>query len=427
MLCRNRGDSRVVAIGLVLLSALLASQVACAKTKIRYRHWGNNVWIEATVAAFNRSQNEVEVEFEPLNHGDKLAVELAAGTGPEVFSTATTYGFGLWPEQNRALLYDLTPLVERDKAAIALADVPPSVVQEQLRIMGGRWYGFPFIVYLGSAVWYNRTMFDQVGLSVPPESWNLDEYVARARKLTCDVNGDGTPDVWGACPAGRGFAGMKNARFFSEDGSTFLSDDPAVRRGMQFIDDVYNNFRITPQGGVSLQGGNCVMLLGMSNMIEYVRQGLEAGVGEFGVQVTPWDVESGTRGWQRTTGNSLSINGNIAPEKLEAAWRFIRFFVSEAGVKAGYDAVGSLQIPPPHLRLISKYYLNPKGIYQGFDLSVFLKNIPHLTGDDIPRTHFSEIDSILNAGINDVISGRKAAEVVLAEIGPRINSMLAAK
>jgi len=87
-----------------------------------------------------------------------------------------------------------------------------------------------------------------------------------------------------------------------------------------------------------------------------------------------------------------------------------------------------LQIPPPHLTLIEKYYLNPGGPYKGIDLSAFLKNIPHLaTRDDLPATHISEISEIFNKGISQVISGEKAPEIFLAEVGPQINAILAGK
>jgi len=410
---------------LVLIISFAFFGLAEAKIKIRYRHWGNNPWIEATVAAFNASQDQIEVEFEPQGHHDKLTLELAAGTAPEVFSTGSFPGYGLPEWVPQGFLLDLGPYIERDAAEMNLSDIPQAIKDLAMSDMKGHWYGFPFITYLGDIVWYNKTLFNEAGILVPTDDWSLGDFISIAKKMTADEDGDGTPDRWGASNSGAGYIKMKNGLFYNKEGTEFLYNDPALKRGVRFMYEVYNTYGIaTPVGSPSIESGKLAMLLGRSNMIYFIGFGLDAGF-EYGTVQWPWDPDSGTRGAQiADDSNYLSIKADISPEKAEAAWKFLKFFVTKPGVKAAYEAVGVLQIPPPYVSLIEEYYLHPTGKHENLDLSVFVRNIPLLIGHpNRPRAHLDEIGKILQW--NQVISGEKAPGIFLQEVGPAINALLA--
>ncbi len=46
-------------------------------------------------------------------------------------------------------------------------------------------------------VYYNRDLFQAAGVPEPAPGWNWDDFVATAKALTLDTNGDGTPDQYG--------------------------------------------------------------------------------------------------------------------------------------------------------------------------------------------------------------------------------------
>jgi multiple sugar transport system substrate-binding protein len=46
-------------------------------------------------------------------------------------------------------------------------------------------------------VYYNQDLFDATGLAYPPDDWSWDDFVATARALTRDVDGDGRTDQYG--------------------------------------------------------------------------------------------------------------------------------------------------------------------------------------------------------------------------------------
>ena len=68
----------------------------------------------------------------------------------------------------------------------------------------GKEYGFPYRME-AKCLFYNKTMFEEAGLSGPPTTWaQLAEYT---KKLTVDKTGDGVPDVYGyALPLKKGDA-----------------------------------------------------------------------------------------------------------------------------------------------------------------------------------------------------------------------------
>lgn len=45
--------------------------------------------------------------------------------------------------------------------------------------------------------YYNKTIFDKVGVAYPTSDWDWDEFLATAHSLTLDEDGDGIDDLWG--------------------------------------------------------------------------------------------------------------------------------------------------------------------------------------------------------------------------------------
>jgi multiple sugar transport system substrate-binding protein len=396
-----------------------------AKTKIRYAHWGNNPWIEAVVKAFNEAQDDVEVEFVavPWPYMDAMVVQLASGTATDVFSTGSYWGYGFFELSEAGALLDLTPYVMRDATELMLNDVP--LPFQQMSQINGRWYGFPFLVYTGDCVWYNRDLYGASGLDDPADDWTIEDFVANAKKLTIDTNGDGTPDQWGAHNSGDAYAKMKNALFYNEEGTEFLVNSPEVRRGLQFMQDIYQTYRVAPiHSSPGLESGQIAMARARSNWSYFVQ--LAEGQWEFGIQFSPWDPDSGTRGVQiADDANFISINGNITADRADAAWQFLKFFVSEEGQKVAYEANGWLQIPPPHVRLMYKYYTKPLRSWANIELHKFVENIQYVTARyDRPKYRGTEINNIYYDGIWQINSGQISVEHFLNTIGSQINAIL---
>lgn len=99
-------------------------------------------------------------------------------------------------------------------------------------------YGLAYNMY------YNPKMFKEAGIETPPATW--DEFVADAKKLTKDTNGDGKPDQWGFTAAGASVSANSHQAFvrglqnggtlFDKDGKPTFDSAAQVAGVKQWID-----------------------------------------------------------------------------------------------------------------------------------------------------------------------------------------------
>ncbi len=171
---------------------------AAAQVTIEYMSWyvdAERIHIEEEIIRrFNESQDRIRVEF--LNPGtssangafEVLAVLIAGGSAPDV-SAIASYEAAQLP--NIAL--DITPYIERDRIDLgALRWHDPRIIQHQ-----GRYYGLPW-GYGDRMLAVNLSHFEEAGLSTPQKGWLSEDFIDVARRLTRDLNGDGTPDQFAA-------------------------------------------------------------------------------------------------------------------------------------------------------------------------------------------------------------------------------------
>jgi multiple sugar transport system substrate-binding protein len=89
------------------------------------------------------------------------------------------------------------------------------------------------------AVWYNKELFDEAGVSYPEEDWTWDDFREAAAELT-----DSETGVWGASAHMSGHEYFYNTihqaggYVISEDGTTSGYDDPASLEGLRFWTDL---------------------------------------------------------------------------------------------------------------------------------------------------------------------------------------------
>ena len=132
----------------------------------------------------------VEVDAVTANYGEKLATSIASGAPPDVFLLDSP---DIPAFVDRGLALDLTPYLAR--VGYAPADVFPEVLGVFQR--GPQLFAFPkgfspFVVY------YNRRLFRELGVPEPADTgWTWDGFLAAARALTRDLDGDGRVDVYG--------------------------------------------------------------------------------------------------------------------------------------------------------------------------------------------------------------------------------------
>ena len=121
-------------------------------------------------------------------------------------------------------------------------------------------YGLAYNMY------YNTKMFKEAGIEKAPTTW--DEFVADAKKLTKDTNGDGKPDQWGFTAAGASVSANSHQAFvrglqnggtlFDAEGKPTFDSDPQVEGVKQFVDLMATHKVMSPSDAELSQGSQKV-------------------------------------------------------------------------------------------------------------------------------------------------------------------------
>jgi len=146
------------------------------------------------IAAFERENTDVRVELIPVgkqkDHMAKLTTSFVGGKPPDLF-LINFRRYGQFAEKD--VLEPLGPKIfERGK--LKEDDLYEQTVEAFT--YNGTLTCIPQNVS-SLVVYYNRTLFEQANIPLPNDGWTWDDFLAAAKALTKDTDGDGKTDVYG--------------------------------------------------------------------------------------------------------------------------------------------------------------------------------------------------------------------------------------
>lgn len=255
---------------------------------------------------------------------ERLPVELATGTGPDVWLSD-----GVLVDQYSAqgFALDLTQLIDEE------IDSSEYFGLEDNRDPNGRIWAFPQGMQ-SSALFYNKEMFESVGVSFPSDRWTMDDLRLAARRLTIDREGSGTPDQYGFrsvnhvtegwYPVLRAFGG--GALDETRQNSIFSS--PSTVEGLNFMIQMIHEDRSSPPPGVG--GGIFTWFPNQFVAMQYGLYNRTYAANQAGFDYDVTVVPSGPGGRHNPViVNSWIINSGSTAAKQDAAWEWIKFFSGE--------------------------------------------------------------------------------------------------
>ncbi len=146
--------------------------------------------LDKIVQDFNASQSGVKITTTTKTWaviGDTLLPALSAKQGPDIVAL---------PAENLPVYAAKGAFAKLDdfysSATTKSASLNPNAVE--MEKVNGSYYGVP-TGFVPLSVIYNKALFAKAGITTFPTTW--DEWVADAKKLTVDQNGDGTPEQYG--------------------------------------------------------------------------------------------------------------------------------------------------------------------------------------------------------------------------------------
>ena len=249
--------------------AALGAGAALAETKVQLVEVitspQRTEFLKSQIAEFEKANPDIKVEVVSLPWGqafEKFLSMVQAGETPDIVEMPDRW-VGLYG--NNGQLEDLGPYMKGWAGNATLGDRAKQFGSTVNNIQ----YMVPYGYYINAMFW-NKKMFAEAGLSGPPQT--MEEFAADAAKISALGNGK-----YGFCLRGgpgafttiQQFMNNMSGKpgYFNEDGTSTFSEEGSVK-GLQLMQDIYKN-GWAPKDSVSwgfneivsgFYSGTCAML-----------------------------------------------------------------------------------------------------------------------------------------------------------------------
>ena len=413
--------------GTVLLVAVLglARSVGAAEpVTIEYWHINSPTFggpaAKELVQLFEARHPDIKVveKFQPGVYTglmQQLQVSLAARRPPAVAQIGynlTAYAAGQFPH----VLLDKY----RKSDPAFFKGIPDNIMA--LGVLGGTLHGIPFGVST-PVMYYNADLFKAAGLNPdqPPQTWDdLQRQGAIIRQKTGKLavylqqpNDEWIDQtlIWG-----------NGGRPLSEDGKRVGWDAPEAVEAMQMWQDMVNKSKIAAnltweEGLQAFLSGHVAMCLTTIGRQEHMRRNASG----FQVRAVPVP-RFGSKPLATATGGNVLMIFASDPAQEKAAWEWIKFVLSPEGATVWTKGTGYL---PPRAELAN----DPRYLKPFFDeaplMKAALQTFPYAKPwVSFPGPRGLEITKILIKARDEVLEGKRPAELILKEAAQQANALL---
>jgi multiple sugar transport system substrate-binding protein len=421
-------------IGLALMLAVASFLCGCAaerkdsRTEVRFSFFGGyeewKLWQRMT-KAFEAENPDLRMKllyWPGPNYEDKVRLVMAAGTAPDILD-AQDEPFPNYCELDQ--YEDLTRFIQRSQADYAPEFYFPTSLeafQYQGRQRALPWNGGQMMVY------YNRALFRRAGLpDPPPKDWTLDDFVAYAKRLTVDFNGDGRIDQFGYEVSGSWMYSL--IPYLWDFGGDIIDPEmkhctlntPQGIRAMQWLRDLRYKHHVAPQAAEFTGATGAIFMTGKLGMeingpwrLPFMRE-------TEGVDWDVWHMPVGPGGerWSRGTWDGLAMYRHSRVK--EQAWRFIRYATGRKGQRLVAEA--GRAIPPRKSEAYSPAFTRPDTPQHE---ERFLEGMRYFRTQRIPL-RWAEMNVVLNRETEGLMSPNGNAEQAAMAMEKGINEALASR
>jgi multiple sugar transport system substrate-binding protein len=372
--------------------------------------------MEKLVREFERENRDLRVAMQIIpwaQYYDKLTLGMAFKQGPDLFICPAAR----LPEYAQYRVFkDLSGFIAEDRG-IDTSDFLP------LAWEASQYEGRPVAVPLDchpQGLYYNKRLFREAGLvdsagePLPPRT--LDEFLATAKKLTIDKDGDGRPDQWGfAFTYQRSnwytFALQRGASSLTPDLRKAMLDHPQALAATRQMRSFITEHRIAPNPeGIDAWMGFRQQRVAMALEGIYMLTSLEEMKDlDFGAAPVPLFGE------QRATwagSHLLCIPAYADEARARAAWRLIRFLSDHS-----MDWARGGQVPARLSLIRSPEFRTLKA------QSAFAEQLPYIRYEPY-STKITEVGPFIDMAIESALLGLKPVEAAMKEGAGRVNRVL---
>ena len=332
----------------------------------------------------------------------------------------------LWPTPRYAaegVLENLDPWIEQ--SGYDLDDYWPALLESAK--YNGSVYGFPRDIGL-EVLYYNKDIFDEVGLDYPTEGWTWDDLLAAAEKLTV-IESSGRVARYAL-----GMEGGKYALWIVQNKGSILDDmrnpskctlaEPAAMEAIEFFASMMDENYAMRDANLSQAGGDAAVF--QSGQVAMIIQNASR-VSAFNQADMNYDVATVPipKGGQRaaSAGGAAWVM-SAGSDNKEEAWTFLSWLQSEDGGQRLYTASGEIF---PALRSTARSDAFLSAGQPPDNRQAFLTE-----GENAKMGHFGYFSewgelsgSIISPGMQKVWAGEVSPTEAVAEICEQVDAFLA--
>lgn len=200
----------------------VSSDGGTSDATLRFMWWGGETRHKATVEAmdlFMQKNPGIKVEYEYggfSGYFDKLLTQMAGNNAPDVVQLSYT---NVVEYVTRDQLEPLSPYIDE---GILNVDKINKTLLDTYKI-NENYYAIPSGINV-QLLFYNQTMFDDLGVEHPTSGMTLDEVYAKAKEITDAARAQGRTDIWGMATYSKAFD-VNFQRVLIDFGGQLWTDD----------------------------------------------------------------------------------------------------------------------------------------------------------------------------------------------------------
>lgn len=400
----------VAALGLV--------SPALAQSTSSFGYWGDPPELppfEEIVSKYQAAHPDVKIEIQHApwsGYFTRLDAQLAAGAGPDVFFITNVPSYA-----SRGALAPLDDLIKQSSFPID-EYVPSSLLTHSYE---GKLYSIPRDS-APSALYYNSDAFDAAGVAYPNADWKWADLRDAAIKLT--TNEGGRITRYGLALESNDWATwvqQNGGKVFDDplQPTTFLLAEPAAVEAIQYIGDLINKDKVTPNFLEAEQAGGTAQLFSSGQAAMVITN--PSRLGTFADVPFKWAVANLPAGptgihSNRTGGAGFAINANS--KNPEAAWAFLQYLAGPEGQSIFAGAKAAAVPAMTGNETVRAAFKAPFG-------DVFLREAD--VGEQFPQfPRFVDLSNLyIQPALDLVWNGESSAADALGGIKDKVNAELA--
>lgn len=314
-----------------------------------YSSASSDAKMQELIEKFEKQHPNINVttETSPYNQFfQKLDTEIAGNTAPDVWLSD---GVLVSKYAERGAAKDLTELINKD---INKDDYYGFDFNKDA---SGKYWAVPQGLQVG-VLFYNKDMFDKAGVSYPSEDWTYDDLMKNAEKLTIDSKGN------------KADSSKFNSKSVSQFGLTFFNItegwfpvmkafgggvlDPTMQKSIVkseenkkainwMVDGMKKGVITDPSDLKSFQSGLDVFPSKAAAMrIGIYARVLAANNAGLNYDVTLLPKGPDGKRFAPLIANSWQINAKSDDKKAQAAWEWVKYWVTDDNVEKEWAALG---------------------------------------------------------------------------------------